>query len=226
MKIASSLINQRIEIYRDEDIPNSSGGMIPNTVLYWATNARVEQLSRSRDTGQDSEIYKPSYRFTINDRIDKTVLPNMLIKYRDAWFTITDYQPSLVYNEQAVINAVSSSTLNRRIPALNNIGYWWLSDEGDAPLTASEIITKNPFTFSDGGVIKVTFTEVVFKVLNIAYPSTQTTITTYTNANELSDFGNLGGISNLLGSAKTTGNFKQHNGNYLVNGNKTLIFSA
>lgn len=104
-------------------------------------------------------------------------------------------------------------------------GYWWLSDEGDEPLTQSEILDTNSFNFSSGSSFTVPFVEVVYKALNIAYPNSEPSRTSYTNIANPDDFGTLGGGGDLLGSVVNTGIFKQQNGNYVVNGDRTLIFS-
>lgn len=105
------------------------------------------------------------------------------------------------------------------------VGYWWLSDEGDEPLTESEILEQNEFNFADGGSMTVAFTGLTYKVPNIAYPDSQANRTEYVNADNPVDTGDLGTGTDLLNAVVVTGAFKQQNGNYVINGDRTLIFS-
>jgi SPP1 family predicted phage head-tail adaptor len=146
MRTASGLLNQRIEIYSDQDYPDGSGGMTPNTVAYWITSANVKPISWRRDLSQGQEILKPAFTFEISDRNDKTVRANMLIKYRGAWFTITNVVPDYVYVQKLIITAITSDVIVRDVPSDILIEYGWSDvdyrgNESDFPFQLEMIET-------------------------------------------------------------------------------------
>ncbi len=106
------------------------------------------------------------------------------------------------------------------------VAYWWLSDMGDAPLNQAQILATNSFNFADQGTLTIPFTGLTYKRVNMAYPVAQPTKNHYVNANDSGDNGSIGSITDLMGAVITTGIFKQHNGSYVINGNRTLIFST
>lgn len=226
MRTPPGLINQKIEIYRDEDIQDGSGGTIPNSVLYWSTSAQVRTISARRDLAQAQEQLKPAFEFIISDRIDKTVRPNMLIKYRDGWFTITNCEPDYTYQQMLRITAISSDQLRRGTETPTMVtGYIWFTpyDEPNTPLTEEEILTKDTFQFSSGQDFEVlmnSFGQYVYP--NIAYPATEPTKTRYQNTDVSDDNGDFG-TGKLLDIALTTGSFKQHNGTYPIDLNATYL---
>jgi len=162
MNTPTGLINQKIEIYSDQDVANDSGGVDPVLALYWATSAKVEQLSAGREIQANQEFIKPTIRFTVRDRIDKNVLPDMQVKYRNSMFIITSAIPDLVYNQELVIVAVSISTPTRVYNATNFI-QWAYSDtdyygnEQDIPFQFAKIVPNGstslvlPFIFGSTG---------------------------------------------------------------------------
>jgi hypothetical protein len=138
MRTPSGLINQRIEIYSDQDIKDGSGGVIPNSVVYWATTAHVRPIAARRDLGQAQEIFQPAFTFEISDRNDKTVKPNMLIKYRGAWLTITNCVPDYPYVQKLTITAITSDPIVRTISSVLTIRYGYsdtdyIGDEENIP---------------------------------------------------------------------------------------------
>lgn len=130
------------------------------------------------------------------------------------------YDDSAKGNVQIMLKLIGDYILITPLTA-----YWWLSNEGDAPLTAGQIVTKNTVTFNGGSPITVVFTGLTYKRINIAYPSSEATKIAYVNVNDPADYGTIGTPSDIMGAAFTTGSFKQHNGNPLINGNRTLRFS-
>ena len=126
MKTPSGLINQKIEIYSDQDTPNSSGGVNPNSALYWATTAKTKPVTVRRQDQMGVTIFEAAMQFEVRDRIDKNVLENMLLKYRDAWYTIVSAIPDYVYNEMLIINAVTSTPPLRSIPQSGLIKWGFL----------------------------------------------------------------------------------------------------
>lgn len=150
MRPETGLINQRIEIYADQDIPDGSGGMIPNSVLYWATSANVKPIHARRDLAQAQEQFKPAFTFEISDRNDKNVRPNMLLKYRGSWFTITNCVPDYVYVQKLVITAITSDPPLRVAGAGVTIDFGWSdinyhNDEEDA-IFQQQSIESDGFT--------------------------------------------------------------------------------
>lgn len=127
MKLSSGLQNQKIEIYSDQDVKNESGGVEPNTVLYWATAANVYQSTANRSIDVGVENLKPTIRFNVRDRQDKNVQPDMLVKWRGAWFTIIECRPDFVYVERMTIYA-AATTLPQRTPPVALIAEYGYSD--------------------------------------------------------------------------------------------------
>lgn len=139
MKTPSGLINQKIEIYSDQDTPNSSGGVNPNSALYWATTAETKPVTVRRQDQMGVTIFEAAMQFTVRDRIDKNVLENMLLKYRGVFYTIVSSVPDYVYNEFLVIKAVTSTPPLRTVPQMGTIKWGFLpidyfGDEGSIPV--------------------------------------------------------------------------------------------
>lgn len=112
-KTFTGLLNQQIEIHQNADIDNGSGGTMPGMELYWATVARVEPLKSRRDLQANQETLKDGFKFTIRDRVDKTIAPDMLIKYRGGLLTIQSAIPDYVYQEFLTIIAIWSQRPER-----------------------------------------------------------------------------------------------------------------
>lgn len=146
MKLSSGLQNQRIEIYSDQDVKNESGGVEPNTVLYWSTAANVYQLTANRSIDVGVENLKPTIRFNVRDRQDKNVQSDMLVKWRGTWFTIIECRPDFVYVERMTIYA-TATTLPQRTPPIELIAEYGYSDvnyyqnEANIPFEFSKTIT-------------------------------------------------------------------------------------
>jgi head-tail adaptor len=116
MKKPAGLVNQKIEIYSDQDIRNESFGVVPNSSLYWSTSAAVTRMGAPRNVAQSVELLTPTFRFDVNDRIDKNVQANMLLKYRGEWFTIVSAEPDYTYRDTLVITATGMKLPERSIP--------------------------------------------------------------------------------------------------------------
>lgn len=128
MRTATGIINQYIEIYSDQDYDNNSGGVIPNTASYWSTVAEVKQISAKRSTSQFQEIFQTVCTFTVSDRNDKNVRANMLLKWKNTIFTITEALPDFVYQQMLVITAATSEHITRT-ENTENIVEWFYADQ-------------------------------------------------------------------------------------------------
>lgn len=112
-KQVSGLINQRIEIYKYDDVPDGAGGVIPGEVLYWATSCSVQQLKASRSLEANQERLKPVFKFEARYRDDKFVIEDMIIKWRGETFRINQAEPDYVYRSKLVITAVAQDLPKR-----------------------------------------------------------------------------------------------------------------
>lgn len=112
-KINSGELNQKIEIYLSKDIDDGSAGTIPGLELYWSTSAKVEQLRSRRDLQANQEVLKPMTMFTVRDRNDKNIYPDMQLKYRGQYYTINRSEPDFTYVEYLVITAHANANPER-----------------------------------------------------------------------------------------------------------------
>lgn len=145
MKTPSGLINQKIEIYSDQDAPDGSGGVEPNVVPYWATTAETKPVTVRRQDLMGVTIFEAAMQFAVRDRLDKNVLENMQLKYRGAWYTIISAIPDYVYNEMMVIKAVTSTPPVRSIPQSGLVRWGFLpidyfGDEENIPVLPFSMI--------------------------------------------------------------------------------------
>lgn len=112
-QITSGDLNQAIEIYKQENIDNPSGGTYPQDVLYWATSAKVDQIKAGRTLQALQDILAPSVEFTVRYRQDKFVTPDMRIKWRGQYFTVITAEVDYVAKEFLVIIGRSSELPER-----------------------------------------------------------------------------------------------------------------
>lgn len=102
-QISTGDLNQRIEIFTQENVSNSSGGTYPVDVLYWETNAAINQIKAARTLQALQDILTPSVSFTIRYRKDKFVTPDMRIKWRGEYFTVITAEVDFVFKEYLTI---------------------------------------------------------------------------------------------------------------------------
>jgi len=110
MKPIAGLLNQKIVIYRYEDVPNDSGGTDPQEVEYWATSAEVKFLRASKTLEANQEKLKPVATFKVRYRNDKEVIPDMILKWRNEVFTVVDVEIDYVYKQQITIKGIANAT--------------------------------------------------------------------------------------------------------------------
>lgn len=103
MKVNTGSLNQKIEIYKQENQPDESGGTYPQDVLYWETSAAVNQVKAGRTLQALQELLKPAVSFTVRYRKDKFVTPDMRIKWRGEYFTIITAEVDFVTKETITI---------------------------------------------------------------------------------------------------------------------------
>lgn len=108
--IISAYLNQKIEIYSSNVIQLPSGGVDPNNIVYWSTNADAVPIKSTRSEQGNREILTQGYKFTVRYRRDKNIQNNMLIYYRGAWFVVSGYIPDLTYNQSVVFTAYANNT--------------------------------------------------------------------------------------------------------------------
>lgn len=107
MKPISGLLNQKIEIYRFEDIDDGAGGSIAQRVLYWATSANVMQLKAGRNLQANQERLNPVFTFEVRYRDDRFVIADMDILWRGVYYRISQAEPDFVYKQNIIITAVA-----------------------------------------------------------------------------------------------------------------------
>lgn len=106
-KKVAGLINQKITIYRFEDVKNSSGGSDPFESVYWETSAEVRLLKASSKLEDNQTKLNPVAIFKLRYRDDKTVIPDMILYWRGQKFEVIDVEIDYVYKEYINIKAKS-----------------------------------------------------------------------------------------------------------------------
>jgi len=109
----SGFLNQRIEIFKYEDVSDGAGGVTPQEVLYWSTSAEVRQLKASRNLEANQERLKPVVKFKVRYRDDKFVVEDMIIKWRGEVFRVNQATPDYVYKEYLEILAIATTLPTR-----------------------------------------------------------------------------------------------------------------
>lgn len=112
-KVSSGLLNQKIEIFKYNDVDNGSAGVEPVEVLYWSTSAEIIQLRSSRNLEANQERLKPVVKFKVRYRNDKFVIEDMIIKWRGEVFRVNQAEPDFVYKEYLIITAISTTLPTR-----------------------------------------------------------------------------------------------------------------
>lgn len=158
MKKPAGLVNQKIEIYSDQDVRNDSGGVSPNSVVYWATSANVTRMGAPRNVAQAAELLTPTFRFEVNDRIDKNVQANMLIKYRGQWFTIVSADPDYVYRDTLILIATGCKLPERSIPSppIEYLFYYGAYDD-ISEVTEGLVLSWNSVPIIEGEPVIIDF---------------------------------------------------------------------
>ena len=106
-KPISGLLNQKIEIYKFQDVDDGAGGSTPVRVLYWSTSANVLQLKANRNLQANQERLNPVFKFEVRYRNDKFVIADMDILWRGVYYRINQAEPDFVYKQNIVITAIA-----------------------------------------------------------------------------------------------------------------------
>lgn len=106
MNISSGQLNQRIEIYRYENVDDGAGGTYPSEVLCWSTSAKVTPLSSYQTLQANQEDLKDGFSFMVRYRVDKTITPEMVIKYRGGYLKIVSAPVDYVYKQYVTFKAI------------------------------------------------------------------------------------------------------------------------
>ena len=125
--IKTGELNQRIEIMAMSDISDGSGGVISEEIVYWSTSARVKPIKSSSYLQANQESLKDGFDITVRYRVDKIVKPDMRIKYRSGYLTITsaptDYVDKVYVNFKAVWSQRPETTEQPIIPVILNNSF-------------------------------------------------------------------------------------------------------
>ena len=174
MNIKTGELNQRIEIMSFADVSDGSGGVVSEEVVYWSTSARVKPIKSSSYLQANQESLKDGFDITVRYRVDKIVKPDMRIKYRSGYLTITSAPTDFVFKEFIQFKAVWAQRPEvTEFPATNLYMYYGYLDEGEA-LTEAKILSGQSFGITNNGFITVPFNTSDFKLLWLALPSGQT----------------------------------------------------
>lgn len=104
--------NQLISFYRNGAIPDGYGGTINGPVVYWEqTSSAVFPLRSSRRLEANQDKLIDGFEFRIRMRIDKDVLVDDIIRYRNQGFVIHSCIPDYIYKEDLVIIAMSNGLI-------------------------------------------------------------------------------------------------------------------
>ena len=112
-KQIAGLLNQKIEIYKYQDVDDGAGGSDPVEVLYWSTSAQILQLKASRALEANQERLKPVFTFTVRYRTDKFVIEDMVVKWRGEVFRVNSAEPDYVNKEYLKITAIATDLPQR-----------------------------------------------------------------------------------------------------------------
>lgn len=82
------------------------GGTIPQEILYWSTYAKVEPLKSNQRLEANQEMLKDGFSFLVRYRNDKTIRPEMVIKYRGGRLKITSAPEDYVYKTWIKFTAI------------------------------------------------------------------------------------------------------------------------
>lgn len=107
MKPTAGILNQKIEIYKFNDVDDGAMASVPVEVLYWATSANVIQLKANRNLQAYQERLNPVLKFEVRYRNDKFVVPDMQVKWRGVYYTVNQAEPDFVYKEKLIITAIA-----------------------------------------------------------------------------------------------------------------------
>lgn len=111
-KINTGELNQRIEIFRIGNVSDGSGGSIPGEELYWSTYAKVKPLSSRQVLESNQEELKDGFSFIVRYRKDKSITPEMFIKYRGGRLKIISAPVDYVFKTWIQFKAVWSDRPN------------------------------------------------------------------------------------------------------------------
>jgi len=106
--IKTGELNQRIEIMAMQSVSDGAGGTVDTEVVYWSTSARVKPIKSSSYLQANQESLKDGLDITVRYRVDKIVKPDMRIKYRGGYLTITSAPTDYVFKEFIQFKAVWS----------------------------------------------------------------------------------------------------------------------
>lgn len=178
----TGFINQRIEIFSNNNSSDGYGGSIPGLSAdpYWSTNAEVKQLSSSRTLEANQDELMPVFVFRIRYRDDKNIIDDMIVKWRGSDFVIQGYKPDVVYKEYVEFRAKPF-----RIGDLvqgsqsTTVKYGWFDTEQDP----NTVIFQSSKVFPSGqNTLSIDFSaQAQNKYIGFSQPITELTYTKWVN---------------------------------------------
>lgn len=210
--IKTGELNQRIEIMAMESVSDGAGGTVDTEVVYWSTSARVKPIKSSSYLQANQESLKDGFDITVRYRIDKIVKPDMRIKYRSGYLTITSAPTDYVDKVYLNFKAVWSQRPETTEPAPQTLyAYYGYLDEGEV-LTEQKILSGQSFGITNNGSVTVPFNTSDFKLLWLALPSGQTVkqYVTDIGSNEVSPIG----LTGTFASKQTIGAYDAYISNF------------
>lgn len=210
--IKTGELNQRIEIMAMQSVSDNAGGTIDTEIVYWSTSARVKPIKSSSYLQANQESLKDGFDITVRYRVDKIVKPDMRIKYRSGYLTITSAPTDYVDKIWLNFKAVWSQRPETTEPATQTLyAYYGYLNEGES-LIEAKILAGQSFGITNNGSVTVPFNTSDFKLLWLALPSGQTAKTTVTDLNN--DSVTPVGETGTFGDAVNIGAFDAYVSNF------------
>lgn len=210
--IKTGELNQRIEIMAMQSVSDGAGGTVDTEVVYWSTSARVKPIKSSSYLQANQESLKDGFDITVRYRVDKIVKPDMRIKYRSGYLTITSAPTDFVDKVWVNFKAVWSQRPETTEPAPQTLyAYYGYLDEGET-LTEAKILAGQSFGITNNGSVTVPFNTSDFKLLWLALPSGQTVKQSVTDLSN--DSVTPVGETGTFGSPVTIGAFDAYVSNF------------
>lgn len=210
--IKTGELNQRIEIMAMQSQSDGAGGTVDTEIVYWSTSARVKPIKSSSYLQANQESLKDGFDITVRYRVDKIVKPDMRIKYRSGYLTITSAPTDYVDKVYVNFKAVWSQRPETTEPAPQILyAYYGYLDEGEV-LTEAKILAGQSFGITNNGLVTVPFNTSSFGLLWLALPSGQTAKTTVTDLNN--DSVTPVGETGTFGDPVTIGSFDAYVSNF------------
>lgn len=214
-KIVTGDLTERIQIMMLDNVDDDAGGTIPNEVVYWETWAMVTPYKSNNYMQANQDILKDGFSFIVRYRSDKSIQPDMRIKWKGEYLALTSAPTDFVYKEWLQIKATWVERPDAIPTPTEATIYFGTSDTG-AELTIEDVMSGTAIPYNEAAGIIAEFSNEDYLFNWIWIPDGIELPNRYQNMNFQDDYGDIGTDQDLFNEFYVVGDGSVSMTNYEI----------